>query len=167
MKTLPTMPSREALRDMLPWLPRGAAVAAVTVGLALSAPLIWGAVAAGMGLLALAAFAAFGGLCSRPCRCSCSAWKTSCSGAQGRGPRQPDRAAAERLLRREQRLAVVPPRAGRDRRADRNHARRWSTSAATSTRRSCSTAQERALQKMTQFHDINVGAAGARRMPRC
>lgn len=60
MKSLPMLPSREALREFLPWLPRVVTIAAVAVGLALSAPLIWGAVAAGMGLLTLAALAAAG-----------------------------------------------------------------------------------------------------------
>jgi len=59
MKNLP-MPRREALRDLLPWLPRIAAIASVTLGLALSVPLIWGAVAAGAGLLTLAALALCG-----------------------------------------------------------------------------------------------------------
>ena len=40
MKTLPMLPSREALRDVVPWLPRVTALAAVTAGLALAAPLM-------------------------------------------------------------------------------------------------------------------------------
>ena len=69
MKTLPMLPSREALREFCPWLPRVVTLAAVTAGLALSAPLIWGAVAAGMGLLTLAALPRPAWCSSRPCRC--------------------------------------------------------------------------------------------------
>jgi hypothetical protein len=51
----------QALRGVVPCA-TGVAIAAVTIGLALSAPLIWGAVAAGLGLFSLLAMAALGTL---------------------------------------------------------------------------------------------------------
>lgn len=47
-------------KDINIWLVRGAAVVATTVLLALSAPLVWAAVSAGAGILALASMAAAG-----------------------------------------------------------------------------------------------------------
>jgi hypothetical protein len=62
MKTGSLLPVGVALRGVVPWLPRVVTIAAVTLGLALSAPLIWGAVAAGLGLFSLLAMAALGTL---------------------------------------------------------------------------------------------------------
>jgi hypothetical protein len=54
--------ARATMRDLVPWLPRAGAIAAVACGLALSAPLIWSAVSAGLGLFALGLIAGCGTL---------------------------------------------------------------------------------------------------------
>ncbi len=52
--------ARTTMRDLVPWLPRAVSIAAVACGLALSAPLIWNAVSAGLGLVALLLIAGCG-----------------------------------------------------------------------------------------------------------
>ena len=156
MKTLQSLPQREALRDMVPWLPRVAAVTGVTVGLALSAPLIWGAVAAGMGLLALAAFGAFGVLVFQAMPLMMQRLENRLLSARKAEARaNPIEQLQNDCMRRELRLASFR-RALVEIGAQIENMRQM-----VDERRHVDPAhvldkQERALQKMTQFHDVNV-----------
>ena len=157
MKNLPTPPRREALRGLLPWLPRMAAIVAVSLGLALSAPLIWGAVAAGAGLLSLAAFAVCGVLLFQALPLLMQRlenrllrWRKAEARANPIEQLQND------CMRRELRLASFR-RALVEIGAQIENMRQM-----VDERRHLDPAhvldkQERALQKMAQFHDINVG----------
>jgi len=62
MHAPPRPQGQDAIGGLLPWLPRISAMAAVGVGLALAAPLNWSAVAAGLGLLGLLALGLFGAM---------------------------------------------------------------------------------------------------------
>ena len=157
MKTSPILPRREALRDLLPWLPRLAALAAVSLGLALSAPLIWGAVAAGAGLLTLAAFSLCGVLLFQALPLLMQRlenrllrWRKAEARANPIEQLQND------CVRRELRLASFR-RALVEIGAQIENMRQM-----VDERRHLDPAhlldkQERALQKMAQFHDVNVG----------
>jgi hypothetical protein len=156
MKTLPMLPSRETLRGVVPWLPRVAALTAVTAGLALSAPLIWGAVAAGMGLLALAAFAALGMLLFQALPLLLQRLENRLLAARKAEARaNPIEQLQNDCMRRELRLALFR-RALVEIGTQIENMRQM-----VDERRQIDPAQvldkqERALQKMAQFHDVNI-----------
>jgi hypothetical protein len=146
----------EHLRELLPWLPRVAALAAVAAGLALSAPLIWGAVAGGLGLLALAGFAAFGVLVFQALPLLMQRLENRLLAARKAEARaNPIEQLQNDCLRRETRLAsfrraLVEIGTQIENMRQMLDERRHLDPAQVLDR------QERALQKMTQFHDINV-----------
>lgn len=156
MKTLPTLPQREALRGLLPWLPRVAAVTAVSFGLALSAPLIWGAVAGGMGLLALALLAAFGVVVFQAVPLVMQRLENRLLAARKAEARaNPIEQLQNDCMRRELRLASFR-RALVEIGTQIENMRQM-----VDDRRQIDPAQvldkqDRALQKMTQFHDVNI-----------
>lgn len=156
MKTLPRLPRPERLREVLPWLPRVTAVAAVTTGLALSAPLIWAAVAAGMGLLALAALAALGALVFQALPLLLQRLENRLLTARKAEARaNPIEQLQNDCMRRELRLASFR-RALVEIGTQIENMRQM-----VDERRQIDPAQvldkqDRALQKMAQFHDINL-----------
>jgi hypothetical protein len=156
MKTLPRLPRPERLREVLPWLPRVTAVAAVTTGLALSAPLIWAAVAAGMGLLALAALAALGALVFQALPLLLQRLENQLLTARKAEARaNPIEQLQNDCMRRELRLASFR-RALVEIGTQIENMRQM-----VDERRQIDPAQvldkqDRALQKMAQFHDINL-----------
>ena len=156
MKTLTTLPSREALRDLVPWLPRVTAVAAITVGLALSAPLIWGAAAAGLGLLALAGFAAFGVLVFQALPLLMQRLENRLLAARKAEARaNPIEQLQNDCLRRELRLASFR-RALVEIGTQIESMRQLVDEHRQIDPAQVLDKQDRALQKMTQFHDINI-----------
>lgn len=156
MKTLSLRPPREAVRGLLPWLPRAAAIVAVTAGLALSAPLIWGAVSAGLGLLALAGFLAFGFVVFQALPWLMQRLENRLLAARKAEARaNPIEQLQNDCLRREARLAsfrraLVEIGMQIENMRQMLDERRHLDPAQVLDR------QERALQKMTQFHHINV-----------
>jgi len=157
MKSLPMLPGGEALRNLLPWLPRVAAIAGVTLGLALSAPLIWGAVAAGAGLLTLAAFALLGVLLFQALPLLMQRLENRLLRSRKAEARaNPIEQLQNDCVRRELRLASFR-RALVEIGTQIENMRQM-----VDERRHLDPAhlldkQERALQKMAQFHDVNVG----------
>jgi hypothetical protein len=157
MKSLPMLPGGEALRNLLPWLPRVAAIAGVTLGLAMSAPLIWGAVAAGAGLLTLAAFALLGVLLFQALPLLMQRLENRLLRSRKAEARaNPIEQLQNDCVRRELRLASFR-RALVEIGTQIENMRQM-----VDERRHLDPAhlldkQERALQKMAQFHDVNVG----------
>jgi hypothetical protein len=157
MKTQPMSPPREVLRGLLLWLPRIAAIAGVTLGLALSAPLIWGAVAAGAGLLTLAAFAACGVLLFQALPLLMQRlenrllrWRKAEARANPIEQLQND------CMRREQRLASFR-RALVEIGTQIENMRQMLDERRHLDPEHVLERQERALHKMAQFHEANVG----------
>jgi len=151
------LPGGEALRNLLPWLPRVAAIGGVTLGLAMSAPLIWGAVAAGAGLLTLAAFALLGVLLFQALPLLMQRLENRLLRSRKAEARaNPIEQLQNDCVRRELRLASFR-RALVEIGTQIENMRQM-----VDERRHLDPAhlldkQERALQKMAQFHDVNVG----------
>ena len=157
MKTLPLLPPREALRGLVPWLPRIAAVAGVSLGLALSAPLIWGAVAGGMGLLTLAALATFGYLVFQAMPLLMQRLENRLLAARKAEARSnPIEQLQNDCMRRELRL-VSFRRALVEIGTQIENMRQMVDDRRQIDPEQVLDKQERALQKMTQFHEVNLG----------